>query len=143
MQLIYPSFFSFFPFFDLYFLSVHDRYSSYSSVMSMPTGSSHISIFVGSLSVVAGIVAFYKSESVPSLLGGTGTGSLLLVSAYMMNTGKEYAGHLLASASSLILAGIGITRYMKLKKMYPTGVMAIVGSLSLAYNMMKTLAWKP
>ena len=111
--------------------------------MVKPTGSSHIPLSVGGLCVMGGMYAYYKASSLPSLLGGVGTGSLLWASVYLINTGREYQGHLLASASSLILVGVGLTRYMKLRSMYPTGWMAIVGGLSLVYNFTKALEWKP
>ena len=65
-------------------------------------------------------------------------------SGYMIaKTDRVYEGHLLATATSGVLALAMGQRYLNSGKFMPSGMVAVVGAAGMAYNAMKTMEWAP
>lgn len=58
--------------------------------MDRPTGSSHLSFTLGTLSAVGGLAGFLKTGSVPSLVAGVGIGGFYIYGGYLINVGTFF-----------------------------------------------------
>lgn len=113
--------------------------------MSKIPGSAHLNLSLGGLVLVGGAYGYLKKGSTISLLAGVGVGSLLIGSGYMIaKTDKQYEGHLLATATTGLLALTMGHRYLIVgAKFMPAGMVAILGAASCAYNASKSMEWAP
>jgi uncharacterized membrane protein (UPF0136 family) len=59
----------------------------------------------------------------------------------MIQQGQDLAGHTVASAFSLLLAGIGGMRYAQTRKPMPALILFGLGSISAAYQANKVRQW--
>lgn len=108
-----------------------------------PPGSAHPAFSFGGLTVIGGVVGYFKKGSKASLGAGLVCGSLLIGSGLLISTSKEYEGHSLATATSGIMAaGMGL-RYLKTGKVMPAGIVAGLAAASMAFHAKKTLEWSP
>ena len=59
----------------------------------------------------------------------------------VLQTGHSDTGHKVNFGAALLLAGAMTPRYLKTKKVWPAGVMSVVGVVSLVYEGKKALEW--
>ncbi|KAL7569912.1 hypothetical protein ACA910_008576 [Epithemia clementina (nom. ined.)] len=112
--------------------------------MSKIPGSAHLNFSLGGLVMIGGAIGYFKKGSKMSLISGMAVGSLLIGSGYMIaKTDKVYEGHLLAAATSGVLAMAMGQRYMQSGKFMPAGLVAVIGAAGLAYNATKAMEWAP
>ena len=110
--------------------------------MEKPTGSAHMNLGVGTLVALGGAMGYAKKKSVPSLVAGAALGGGLIYSGVMINSSKEYEGHVLGSGVSMLMAGGMGARFLKTKAFMPAGMVALLGSVAAAYNVNKALEWR-
>lgn len=116
-----------------------------SNTMGKIPGSAHLNLSLGGLVMIGGAMGYLKKGSKMSLIAGLTTGSLLLGSGYLIgfSDDKQYEGHLLATATSgLLAAGMG-QRFLATQKVMPAGLVAAVGVIACAYNFQKSREWAP
>mmetsp|Transcript_103106 Transcript_103106/g.162963 ORF Transcript_103106/g.162963 Transcript_103106/m.162963 type:complete len:120 (-) Transcript_103106:47-406(-) len=105
-----------------------------------PPGSAHPNFTFGALLAGGGAYAYVKAGSMASLLGGGGCGALLIGSGLLVEH-EPQAAFMLGSATGGLLTGGMLPRYLKTKKMMPTGMVAAVGLLATGYNAMQLSRW--
>jgi uncharacterized membrane protein (UPF0136 family) len=54
-----------------------------------------------------------------------------------------YQGHVLGTATSVLLAGVMGSRFSRTRKFMPAGLMAAAGLVGCVYHTRKMLEWKP
>lgn len=107
-----------------------------------PTGGAHLNLSVGALVAVGGMMGYVKKKSVPSFVAGVGLGGVLIASGLLVNTGNEYRGYTVgAGAGVAMAAGMG-ARFMSTRKFMPAGAVALLGTVTTAYNVAKALEWQ-
>jgi uncharacterized membrane protein (UPF0136 family) len=107
-------------------------------------GSAHLNLTLGGLTVIGGLFGYLKRGSQISLLAGLSMGSLLVTSGYMIaKTDYIFEAHILASATSGVMSIAMGRRYIQTVKFMPAGIVATLGSLACAYNVMKAIEWAP
>jgi uncharacterized membrane protein (UPF0136 family) len=107
-------------------------------------GSAHLNLSLGGLVIVGGCIGYFRKGSRMSLIAGFSLGSLLLGSGYMIaKTDYVYEGHVLASTTSGIMSIAMVQRYLQTMKFMPAGMVATLGTLACAYNVMKAMEWAP
>jgi uncharacterized membrane protein (UPF0136 family) len=107
-------------------------------------GSAHLNLSLGGLVIVGGCIGYFRKGSRMSLIAGVSLGSLLLGSGYMIaKTDYVYEGHVLASTTSGIMSIAMGQRYLQTMKFMPSGMVATLGTLACAYNVMKAMEWAP
>ncbi|CAK9032520.1 unnamed protein product, partial [Durusdinium trenchii] len=102
--------------------------------------SAHPNFTVGGLLALGGAYGYYKAGSLPSLLGGGTSGALMLASGFMVEHDPQSA-FLLGSATSGLLSAGMLPRFLKSKKMMPTGMVSLLGLMAFAYNCMQLQKW--
>lgn len=59
----------------------------------------------------------------------------------LLQNGRSDEGHKVNLAAAVILAGAMVPRYLKTRKVWPAGVMAVTGVVSALYEGKKMLEW--
>ncbi len=98
---------------------------------SFPSISDYYAIF-GAVSIILGMVGFVRAKSRASLIAGTLSGLALLGTAFVIT--KHYKiepeliqrGYLMGLVFSALLLGRFLPGFLKSKKFYPAGIMAIL-----------------
>eukprot|EP00930_Biecheleria_cincta_P098217 TRINITY_DN89897_c0_g1_i1.p1 TRINITY_DN89897_c0_g1~~TRINITY_DN89897_c0_g1_i1.p1 ORF type:complete len:121 (+),score=18.21 TRINITY_DN89897_c0_g1_i1:153-515(+) len=108
--------------------------------MAPPTGAAHLNLTVGALLGMGGAMGYYKAGSTASLIGGVGSGALMVGSGLLVERDPQSAFLLGSGTSGLLTAGM-LPRFLKTKKMMPTGAVTLLGTLALAYNGKKLAEW--
>lgn len=104
-------------------------------------GSAHLSFTVGALLCGGGVAGYVRAKSMPSLIGGLSTGSAMLGSGYLIQSGQDLEGHGLGFAtSSLLFCAMG-ARFAQTKKALPAAL-AFVAIASAAYHGKKFNDWR-
>ena len=106
-----------------------------------PTGSSHVAMTMAGLSFGGGMVGFLKSQSKPSLIGGSIVAAGFGGAVYLINNGQPREGFAVASGSGMLLFAAMGSRYAKTKQVFPAGVLCILGAVSAAYHFSKFVEW--
>jgi uncharacterized membrane protein (UPF0136 family) len=92
----------------------------------------------GVLTIGGGVLGFVKAKSRASLIAGTISGGLLLLSGYLVGTqGRPGLG--LGLVVSGALAGRFVGSYIKTKKPMPAGVMALLGIVGVVLTALALL----
>ncbi len=81
----------------------------------------------GVFSLAGGIIGFAKAKSTPSLIAGGISGALLGAAGWFAQSGRPVLGFVLGGLVSLALVGRFGPAYRKQRKLFPAGVMAILG----------------
>ncbi len=92
-----------------------------------------ITLCLGLVTVLGGLIGHVKARSRVSLAMGVGFGTALLVVGIAGVIGWERTFHVSATLSGVLLVVFGI-RYVRTKKMMPMGILAIFSLASLAAN---------
>jgi uncharacterized membrane protein (UPF0136 family) len=87
-------------------------------------------VVFGAVSLVLGILGYVRAKSVPSLFAGGVSGVLLVVAGTMAlkregTDGVNY-GYVVGLVVSALLLGRFLPGFLKSKKLYPAGIMAIL-----------------
>ena len=88
-------------------------------------------VFFGLVSLVLGIVGFFKAGSRASLFAG-GVSGVLLVVAGLMALRNPMVGYIVGGVVSLLLLGRFLPAFLKSKRLYPAGIMAFLSILGVA-----------
>jgi uncharacterized membrane protein (UPF0136 family) len=108
-----------------------------------PPGSAHPVFGFGGLTLLGGVAGYARKGSKASLGAGVVCGGLLIGSGLLITKGNEYEGHALATLTSGAMTVAMGKRFVTTGKFMPAGLVAVLGAASLAYNLNKTLEWKP
>jgi uncharacterized membrane protein (UPF0136 family) len=87
-------------------------------------------IVFGVLTIAGGIVGYVKAGSVASIVAGSISGVLLLISAFMLPS-YRVAGLIIALLVSLLLAAQFIPKFFRTGKVMPAGLMAVLSVLGI------------
>ncbi|MEY2545636.1 MAG: hypothetical protein QOG48_753 [Verrucomicrobiota bacterium] len=94
-------------------------------------------IIFGVLTIAGGIVGYFKAGSVISIIAGSITGILLLISAWLLPE-HLVAGVTIALITSLLLAAQFVPKFLRTGKAMPAGLMSILAAIGIV---MAVLAW--
>ena len=94
-------------------------------------------IVFGLLTIVGGIIGYFKAGSSASLIAGSITGILLLIGAWLLPD-HMLAGLVLVLITSVLLAAQFGPKFLRTGKAMPAGMMSI---LSLVGIVIAILAW--
>jgi uncharacterized membrane protein (UPF0136 family) len=84
----------------------------------------------GVLAIVGGIIGYVQARSQVSLISGSVSGLLLILSAYFQLQGQGW-GLILASVVTGVLVVVFAARLAKTRKFMPAGLMTVLGVLAL------------
>lgn len=87
-------------------------------------------VIYGLLTIVGGVIGYVSKGSKPSIIAGTVSGLLLLVSAYLLPQ-KQTVGLIIALVISLLLAAQFVPKLLHGGKMMPAGLMSILSVLGI------------
>mgnify|MGYP006298067663 CR=1 FL=1 len=90
-----------------------------------------IHIVAGALTVAGGLMGFVKAKSIPSLVAGSLSGTLLIVAA-MLSTSKPREAAILGGIVSLLLLGRFLPAFLKSKAFMPAGMVSVLSIGCLA-----------
>lgn len=97
---------------------------------SFPSIADYYALF-GAVSIILGILGFVRSKSRASIIAGTLSGLALLGAAfviarhYISEPEKLSRGYTIGLVVSVLLLGRFLPAFLKTKKIYPAGIMAI------------------
>ena len=94
-------------------------------------------IVFGLLTIVGGAIGYAKAGSTISLIAGSISGILLLLSAYLL-PGNLAVGLVLAAVVSIALAGKFVPAFIKTGQVMPAGLMSVLSVIGL---IMAIVAW--
>ena len=94
-------------------------------------------IVFGILTIAGGLMGYLKAGSTISLLAGSFTGILLLVSDYLLPANLA-AGLLIAGLVSLLLAGQFLPKFIKTGAPMPAGLMSVLSVIGVVVAL---VAW--
>jgi uncharacterized membrane protein (UPF0136 family) len=89
-------------------------------------------IVFGVLTIAGGIVGYFKAGSVASIVAGSISGLLLLISAFMLPQ-YRMAGLVLGLVISLLLAAQFLPKFFRTGKVMPAGLMAVLSVLGIIF----------
>ncbi len=84
----------------------------------------------GVICIIGGVIGYLQAKSTPSLISGSISGILMLISSYLITQGLEWA-FLMAGAITLLLIIVFSVRLKKTGKFMPAGLMIILGVITL------------
>jgi len=84
----------------------------------------------GILAIVGGIIGYIQARSQVSLISGSVSGLLLILSAYFQLQGQRW-GLILAAVVTAVLLVVFAGRLAKTRKLMPAGLMTVLGALAL------------
>ncbi|MDB6070876.1 MAG: hypothetical protein JWL81_2047 [Verrucomicrobiales bacterium] len=96
-----------------------------------PSISDYFALF-GAISILMGLLGFIRSKSRASLIAGTLSGLALLASAFVIAKHYTYQpekitnGYIMGLVVSVLLLGRFLPGFLKSKKFYPAGIMALL-----------------
>lgn len=88
-------------------------------------------VFFGAVSLALGILGYIRAKSIPSLIAG-GISGIGLVAAGVMVMRQGTAGYIVGLVLSVLLLGRFLPAFLKTKKFYPGGIMALLSVLGVA-----------
>lgn len=94
-------------------------------------------IIFGILTIAGGIIGYVKAGSVPSIIGGSICGILLLLAAWLIPENRV-AGLAMAFIVSLLLAGQFVPKFMRTGAVMPAGLMSILSVIGIV---LAVVAW--
>jgi uncharacterized membrane protein (UPF0136 family) len=97
-------------------------------------------LLFGVLTIVGGVIGFVKAKSKASLIAGGISGVLLLVAAYLLQSGPSKAGLILALVVSVALAGRFVPAFIKKKAWQPAGMMSVLSVIGVILGIASFMA---
>ena len=104
-------------------------------------GSAHASLSAGIVILAGGVFAYVSKGSLPSLLGSSVIGGGLIAGGLLILNGRDFQGHALSAATSILLVGVAAQRYSVARKSMPAIPMFVIGAISSAYHIKKVIEW--
>ena len=92
----------------------------------MPISFSQFCLIFGIVSIVMGLLGFLRAKSKASLIAGGISGVLLIVSSQLAAPTGLWMGLVV----SVLLLGRFLPTFLKTKKFYPAGIMALLALIS-------------
>jgi uncharacterized membrane protein (UPF0136 family) len=89
-------------------------------------------VIYGALTIIGGLIGYFKAGSVISAVSGTIAGLLLLLAAWLL-TSNQMAGLLIALIVSLLLAGRFVPKFLSTGKIMPAGMMSLLSVVGLVF----------
>ena len=86
--------------------------------------------FFGAVSLALGFLGYARAKSKASLIAGGISGILLLIGAWLMMA-QEKSGLWTCLAVSVLLTGRFLPGFLASKKIYPAGLMALLGIIGI------------
>jgi len=99
-----------------------------------------LNLSVGALVALGGIVGYVKKGSVPSIAAGAVIGASLIASGLLADSQPQRA-FALGTASSGVLTAAMLHRFIKTRKIMPSGIVSAIGAGALAFNAWKLNEW--
>jgi uncharacterized membrane protein (UPF0136 family) len=90
----------------------------------------------GLFTIVGGVMGYVKAGSNASLIAGGIAGLLLLVSGYLIMSGKTQPGLILGLVVSIALAGRFLPIFLKTHSIMPAGVTSIMAVIGLVLTIL-------
>lgn len=105
-------------------------------------------MFFGAVSIVLGVLGYVRGKSVASLYAGGLSGILMAASALMaarraMKPDEFNFGYLLCLLLSVALLGRFLPAFLKSRRIYPAGIMAVLGVLGVVAGVLALLKTGP
>jgi len=97
---------------------------------SMPVTFAQYSIAFGVVSLLFGFLGFVRAKSKASLIAGGVSGILLIVGGLMDQLGHKSGFYLALIVSGLLLLRF-LPSFLKTKKLYPSGILAILALIGV------------
>eukprot|EP01103_Thecamoeba_quadrilineata_P006220 TRINITY_DN1594_c0_g1_i3.p1 TRINITY_DN1594_c0_g1~~TRINITY_DN1594_c0_g1_i3.p1 ORF type:complete len:108 (-),score=4.29 TRINITY_DN1594_c0_g1_i3:278-601(-) len=102
----------------------------------------HAAYTMAALTATGGVMGYLKARSFPSLMAGLTFSALFAGSGYLIaHSATPERGHGIAAGSSLVLAGVMVSRTIRTGKTLPAGAIAGVSILSAAYQGAKVYSY--
>ena len=90
----------------------------------------------------SGGYAFYKTKSVPSLIGASALGTVFAASAYLVRVNQNhFVAHCLGAAAGLGCLVVGGRRYSVAKNKFAPILLLAIGCFNLPYHLYKSFEW--
>ena len=102
--------------------------------MERPTGSTHFTYTMAVLTAGGGAFAYFRTGSARSLLAGLVFGGIFASAGNRIGEGDAEGGFRVAALNSFALGGAMSYRFYKTRKLFPSGFLAALGLVSLAYH---------
>lgn len=96
-------------------------------------------IAYGILAIVGGLIGYVQASSKASLISGSISGLLLIVSGVMQLLGQAW-GLILATIVTAVLIIVFAVRLAKTRKFMPAGLMTILGVAALGFMLNQLIA---
>ena len=93
------------------------------------------------LCIAGGVIAYKRSRSVPSLVGGIALGTMYGISTYNIYQYHMVPGHLIGALTSGLTLAIMGRRFMTTGKFMPAGLLTLSSGAVGAYNWKKYADW--
>ncbi|KAJ8908843.1 hypothetical protein NDN08_005547 [Rhodosorus marinus] len=106
-------------------------------------GEGHIANTMGAITILGGCIAYARKRSIPSLAGSLPIGLGFLASAYAINNGHEYEGHLGAFGCSCVLIAAMAPRAARAGRITPGAIISFIALGAAAYEGEKAKQWAP
>ncbi len=90
-----------------------------------------VSIAYGIMAGLGGVLGYVKASSQTSLISGSLSGILLVISGIAQQQGATWGSPLAIGVTSILIVVFAI-RFAKTRKLMPAGMMVIAGILALA-----------
>jgi uncharacterized membrane protein (UPF0136 family) len=105
-------------------------------------------MFFGVVSIVLGVLGYVRAKSVASLYAGALSGILLAAASIMALRRAEKPdlfnyGYLICLLLSVALLGRFLPAFLKTKKLYPAGIMAVLSILGVVAGILALLKVGP
>ena len=89
-------------------------------------------VVYGALTIIGGLIGYFKAGSAISAVSGTIAGILLLLAAWLLSS-NQLAGLLIALVVSLLLAGRFLPKFISTGKVMPAGMMSLLSVVGLVF----------
>lgn len=88
-------------------------------------------VFFGAISLLLGMLGYIRAKSIPSLIAG-GISGIGLCAAGVIAIRNGTPGYIMGLVLSVLLLGRFLPAFLKSKKFYPAGIMAVLSLLGVA-----------
>jgi len=90
-----------------------------------------VAVVYGTLTILGGLFGYLKSRSKVSIVSGSLSGFLLILSSWVYWQGQRW-GLFLGAIITILLIAVFTVRFNKTRQFVPAGLMAFLGAVTLA-----------